>query len=149
MGFVSSGVVDVEVVVKGNGNSYMEGYLNMTHQREEVYGRGIKRVEGFDRDAFVRLTGDKYDPLKCNVPIVMNTNTGTDNTTQTNTNTTTTNSNTTNNTTSTTANTTKNTSNTTTIPQNTSNTTTIPQNNTTNNNSSNFNNYTYDTTTGF
>jgi hypothetical protein len=84
LGFGASGVVDVEVVGKANDNGYMEQWLNMTHERMEVYGRAVKRVESFGQEAFVKLSGDKYDPLKCLIPIIINTE-PVSNTTNTNT----------------------------------------------------------------
>lgn len=85
LGFGGSGVVDVEVVGKVNDNGYMEQWLNMTHDRTEVYGRAVKRVESFGHEAFVMLSGDKYDPLKCLIPIIINTEPPVSNTTDTNT----------------------------------------------------------------
>ena len=52
----------------------------------------MKRVEAFDREVFVKLSGDKYEPMRCVVPIVIdagststNTNTNTSNSTSNNT----------------------------------------------------------------
>ncbi len=148
MQFLTSGVVDVEVVVKGNGNSYMEANLAMVHEREELYGRGVKRVEAFDREVFVNLSGDRYEPGRCVVPIVIEDG-GTANsymsrniTTNNTVNNTTTNS-------TTTADTTNNKTNDTTssITTNIANNT-IPQPLPSDNNT-NPTDYTYDTTTGF